>query len=100
MHVIVWEYTVPEAHRDAFERDYGPNGDWVALFRSAPGYIGTELLRDEKIPGRYITIDRWATEADFAAFKKTSGALYEAMDRQFESLTSHEVKTGTFRSVQ
>lgn len=53
--------------------------DWARLFRAAPGYRGTELLRDEEAPGRYLTIDRWAAQADFAAFKKTSGALYEAI---------------------
>ena len=100
MHVIVWEFTVPEAHRDAFERAYGPDGDWAALFRSAPGYLGTELLRDGNMPGRYLTIDRWTAHENFAAFKDVSGATYEAMDRRFEGLTSHEVKIGTFQDVR
>jgi heme-degrading monooxygenase HmoA len=100
MHVIVWEYNVPEAHRAAFERAYGPKGDWVVLFQSAPGYLGTELFRDEQIPGRYLTIDRWNAQDDFAAFKQLSSATYESLDRQFEGLSSHEVKVGTFQSIR
>jgi heme-degrading monooxygenase HmoA len=100
MHVIVWEYTVPEAHRGAFERAYGPDGDWAVLFRSASGYLGTELLRDEKAPGRYLTLDRWTTQEDFDAFKTVSATTYETMDRQFEGLTSQEAKLGTFQSAQ
>jgi hypothetical protein len=49
--------------------------------------------------GRYVTIDRWSTQADFAAFKRISDAAYESLDRQFEGLTAHEVKIGTFRVV-
>jgi hypothetical protein len=29
-----------------FESRYGPEGDWAQLFRRAPGYHGSELLRD------------------------------------------------------
>lgn len=49
--------------------------------------------------GRYLTIDRWRTPNDFAAFKSVSGDADESLDRQFEGLTAHEVKVGTFRSV-
>lgn len=96
MHVIVWEYMVPEAHRNAFERAYGPEGDWAALFGSARGYLGTELLRDSATPGRYVTIDRWEAPEDWDAFKQISSAAYDTLDRQFDGLTSHEVKIGVF----
>lgn len=96
MHVIVWEFTVPEERRETFEKAYGSEGNWAMLFGSAPGYLGTELLRDSTIPGRYLTIDRWRTLDDFEAFKGQSGAVYAALDREFEGLTSHEVKIGAF----
>jgi heme-degrading monooxygenase HmoA len=96
MHVIVWEFTVPEQHRNAFEKAYGSDGDWAVLFRTASGYLGTELLRDEQTAGRYLTIDRWEKPGDFANFKQVSGGAYEAMDREFEGLTAGEVKIGTF----
>ena len=99
MHVIVWEFSVPSEHRQAFEQAYGPEGAWDALFRTARGYLGTELLRDERMIGRYLTIDRWSTPEDFAAFKRASGAAYGSLDRQFESLTAREVTVGTFQAV-
>ena len=96
MHVIVWEFSVPSEHRPAFEQAYGPEGPWAVLFRTARGYLGTELLKDEQVAGRYLTIDRWNTPEDFAAFKRECGAAYDSLDRQFEGLTAHEVKIGTF----
>lgn len=99
MHLIVWEFSVPSEHRLAFEQAYGPDGAWALLFKTAPGYLGTELLRDEQVAGRYLTIDRWRTPEDFAAFKSRSGAAYESLDRRLEGLTAREVKVSTFRSV-
>jgi heme-degrading monooxygenase HmoA len=99
MHVIVWEFTVLDEHRDAFERAYGSEGDWAALFRSALGYLGTELLRGDQTVGRYLTIDRWDTAESFTRFKKASGAIYNTMDERFEGLTSRELKIGTFEKV-
>jgi heme-degrading monooxygenase HmoA len=99
MHVIVWEFSVPGEYRLAFEEAYGPEGAWAVLFRTAPGYLGTELLRDEQTIGRYLTVDRWRTPEDFAAFKSTSGAAYESLDRQCEGLTAREAEVGTFRAA-
>ena len=99
MHVIVWEFSVPSEHTQAFEEAYGVEGAWAALFRTAPGYLGMELLRDEQTIGRYLTVDRWSTPEDFAAFKSTSGAAYESLDRQCEGLTAREAKVGAFRTA-
>ena len=96
MHVIIWEFSVPTSRRHSFERDYGSEGPWVKLFRSAPGYLGTELLRDENDPERFITIDRWTSAAAFEAFKRDFGAAYEALDREFDGLSDRETKIGTF----
>jgi heme-degrading monooxygenase HmoA len=96
MHVIVWEFAIRQEQRETFERAYGPDGGWVALFRTAPGYLGTELLRDATAPGRYLTIDRWTTPEDFVNFKRASGEAYEALDRECEGLTASEAKIGTF----
>jgi heme-degrading monooxygenase HmoA len=98
MHVIVWEFTIRQEHREAFERAYGPDGDWAVLFRTAPGYLGTDLLRDNATPGRYLTIDRWDAAESFTTFKRNSGAAYKEMDRKFEGLTTHEIKIGVFDS--
>lgn len=99
MHVVVWEFSVLEEHRQTFERVYNPNGDWAILFRKSPGYLGTELFKDQTDPNRYLTIDRWKTERDFLAFKRDHGDAYRALDQAFEALTRREVKIGAFQTL-
>lgn len=67
-YAYLWEFHVRAESRDEFERHYGPEGSWAALFRRAPGYLGTHLLRDRATDGRYLTIDRWQSEAAYRAF--------------------------------
>ena len=43
---MVWSYDVKPELLKAFERTYGPGGDWVHLFQRAPGYSGTDLRRE------------------------------------------------------
>jgi len=100
MHVIVWEFHVADGKREAFERAYGTHGPWAVLFGKAIGYKGTELLRDEGDPSRFITIDRWETPQDFDNFKKAFGPAYEALDRELEGLSAREVKIGVFIDQQ
>jgi len=57
---------------------------------ASPNYQGTELLRDAYIPGSYLTIDRWASEEDFRAFRKDHDPEYESLDRTCDALTSRE----------
>jgi len=33
--IYVWEYIVPPNNSEAFQRAYGPDGDWAQLFRRA-----------------------------------------------------------------
>jgi hypothetical protein len=39
-YTYLWEFIVKPGHADEFQRQYGPSGPWVALFRLAPGYSG------------------------------------------------------------
>ena len=80
----------------AFEAAYGPQGAWAKLFGTSPDYQGTELLRDAYIPGGYLTIDRWASEEAFRAFRKDHDAEYEALDRSSDALTSRETRIGAY----
>ena len=70
MFIVVWQFEIAEENVAAFEAAYGPDGSWAQLFRSSPEYRGTELLRDAYISGNYLTIDRWASENAFRAFRK------------------------------
>ncbi len=96
VYVHVWEFTVDDASRSDFEREYGPEGRWAALFRRAPGYLGTQLLRDESTPGRYLTIDRWQSAAAYRSFRSAFAEAYESLDRKFEAMTREERTIGSF----
>ena len=96
MFVVVWQFEIAEEKVAAFEAAYGPDGAWAQLFRNSPNYLGTELLRDAYIPFTYLTIDRWASEDDFRAFRKDHDTEYEVLDRASDSLTSRETRIGAY----
>ncbi|MGA9584717.1 MAG: antibiotic biosynthesis monooxygenase family protein [Terracidiphilus sp.] len=96
MFVVVWQFEIAEEKISAFEASYGPNGNWAQLFRSSPGYLGTELLRDAYISGSYLTIDRWDSEDAYRSFRKENDPAYEALDRTCDALTSRETRIGAY----
>jgi heme-degrading monooxygenase HmoA len=96
---IVWEFRVRPGMEAEFERRYAPSGDWARLFAKAEGFLGTTLLRDPADPGRYVSIDAWADEGRFAAFKRVHAAAYAALDRECEALTESEVRIGSFEAL-
>jgi heme-degrading monooxygenase HmoA len=98
--VYVWEYDVRAGHECDFLAAYGPLGDWVALFRDAPGYVGTDLLRDRAKPLRFVTIDRWRDESDFRAFRLRAAAAFDAIDRRCEAYTLRERALGDFTTIE
>jgi heme-degrading monooxygenase HmoA len=97
MIALVFSYEVREATE--FERVYGPDGDWAHFFAGAAGYIGTELLRDVELPGRYLVIDRWDSADAYNAF---AGANQEEYMRRVDDTRFHyeqELRFGTFENV-
>lgn len=98
MFAAIWEYTVRPEAADAFEALYGPGGEWVALFREHPGYRGTELLRSE-IPDRYLTIDRWDSQAAYDAFLAAEKPRYAALDALGDALTLEERRIGRYTAA-
>jgi len=96
MFVILWQFDIAEDHIQGFEAAYGPDGLWAALFRRSSEYLGTELLRDAYVPGRYVTVDRWRGEDAFRAFRAQHDADYEALDRACDALTETETRIGAF----
>jgi len=96
MFVVVWQFEIAEDKIAGFESAYGPEGSWAELFRTSPNYLGTELLRDAYVPGRYLTIDRWASEDDFRAFRKDHDQAYETLDRACDALTAREMRVGAY----
>ena len=96
MFVVVWQFEIAEEKIPAFEAAYGPEGAWAKLFAASPNYLGTELLRDTYIPGSYLTIDRWASEDDFRAFRRDHDGEYETIDRSCDALTNRETRIGAY----
>jgi heme-degrading monooxygenase HmoA len=96
MFVVVWQFEIAEEKVAPFEAAYGPEGAWAGLFRTSSEYLGTELLRDAYIPGNYLTIDRWASEDAFRAFRKDHDQEYEVLDRACDELTSKETRIGAY----
>ena len=97
MIALVFSYEVRESAD--FERVYGPDGDWAQFFAGAPGYIGTELLRDVELPSRYLVIDRWESAEAYNTF---AAANREAYMRRVDDSRFHyeqELRFGTFENV-
>src|SRR2546423_7925812 len=99
IYVVAWAFQVAAKLRDEFEKAYGPNGDWVGLFRSAEGYLKTELHCDPENAGRYITLDFWRSHAQYEAFKEQAKSAYQDIDLKCERLTQDERLLGEFSSV-
>lgn len=97
-YAYLWEFHVQPECRAQFERHYGPEGTWAALFRQAPGYLGTLLLQDRSDPLRYVTIDRWQSLEAYRAFRARFARQYEELDRQCAGLTAREAPLGEFTS--
>ena len=93
---LVFTYDVSDP--DGFERVYGPEGKRPE-FRSGRGYVGTELLRDLEIPGRYLLVDRWESRDAYNDFVAANREEY--MRRVDDTAFHHasELRLGTFESV-
>lgn len=93
----VWEFHPRSDKRHAFEKAYGPNGDWARFFRRGRGYIGTELIRDPNVAGRYVTLDFWTSRLAYQKFRRQNLAAYKALDKRCEALTQSEKFVGNFQ---
>lgn len=98
-YVVVWQFTVKSGMEEDFEFHYGSRGPWCGLFQHADGYHGSELLRDSKTPGRYITIDYWSSKELYDDFCMRSEREYQRLDQQCAALTETEELIGTYVAV-
>lgn len=83
---IIWRYRVHPSQRAAFERAYGPAGDWTRLFSRHPGFRRTRLFRHRNAEGVYIVLDVWEHKSDYDDFRRRFAAEYRRLDRQFALL--------------
>jgi heme-degrading monooxygenase HmoA len=97
MIALVFSYEVRDPGQ--FERAYGPSGEWAQFFQGASGYIGTELLRDVEIPGRYLVIDRWESAEAYNAFATEHREEYMRRVDDTRFYYEQELRFGTFENV-
>jgi len=95
---VVWEFRVKPGKERGFELAYGPEGEWVRLFRHSADYLGTELLRDRRLRLCYLTLDRWSSRPAYLRFKKENRQAYQAIDAKCEAFTTRERLIGEFDS--
>jgi heme-degrading monooxygenase HmoA len=98
-YLIVWEFRVSHAMAQRFEQEYGTKGVWERLFRGAPGYVRSQLVRDPAQPGRYLTLDFWTSRQAYESFRREHAAEYKEIDRDCEKLTETELQIGGFEPV-
>ena len=91
---VVWEFRVRPGREAEFERRYGNEGDWVALFRAGEGYLDSTLVPDPAVRGRYLVTDRWRDAESYRRFKARFAQPYAALDRECEALTEDERALG------
>jgi heme-degrading monooxygenase HmoA len=94
---LVFSYEVRDA--EAFEQAYGNEGDWAQFFAQGHGYIGTELLRDAELPGRYLVIDRWESAEAYNAFATEHREEYMGRVDDTRFHYDQELRLGTFETA-
>jgi heme-degrading monooxygenase HmoA len=100
VYVIVWMFRPRPGRAAEFEWEYGPDGSWAALFRGAPGYLGTDLLCAADASGWYLTVDRWESSAAYEAFRVARQSEYDALDRACGGMTASEERVGDYVRVE
>lgn len=96
----IWEYEVKKQFIPQFEKAYGPEGDWVKLFRKCPGYLKTELKRDIENPNRFLTFDYWQSFSAFSSIRQIILSEYKALDKRCDDYTISENHIGVFEIAE
>jgi heme-degrading monooxygenase HmoA len=94
---VVWEFVVKPEAVARFQELYGTEGAWAALFRRYPGFGGTRLLQDSASRQRFLTVDSWESESQFAEMRRSAQEEYARLDAECENLTLSEREIGVFR---
>lgn len=90
MFQILWQFETTAAESARFMEVYGPAGPWVAFFRQAPGYLGTDLFASTATPLLFLTLDRWADRPAYETFRRERSTEYATIDAACEGLTTRQ----------
>jgi hypothetical protein len=95
MFLVLWEFEVKPGRTQRFQEAYGPDGDWVSLFRSDPNHVGTRLFQDTTRSDVFLTADYWHSRKSYEEFLALRGSEYKALDAATEDLTLSERHIGS-----
>lgn len=99
VYVKIWEFNAKAEARADFERFYGPDGEWVRLFRRSKAFLRTEFFRDWNAENHYLTIDYFASKAGFDDFMREFRQEYDALDLRSDGLLENEKEIGVFTAL-
>jgi heme-degrading monooxygenase HmoA len=99
MIATIWQYRVLTAHISAFERVYGPEGAWAALFSQTPGYMGTELLKTGTEGNVYLSVDWWASEFVYKKAMQQIEMERARLEDLYDDMTSEELLLGIHHCI-
>jgi heme-degrading monooxygenase HmoA len=99
VYIRIWEFQAQAGREKEFEKIYGPEGDWVELFRKSKAFLRTEVYRDLETSGRYVTIDYFSSQAAFQSFLKEFRERYGSLDQLGETVCASEKRIGSFGNV-
>ena len=91
-YAFIWEYDVKPERCDEFIDAYGTMGSWAQWFSRAEGYLGTQLLVDERVAYRFRTIDYFVSKIARDAYVSEHETSYLEMDILWEEATLSERK--------
>ena len=99
VYVRIWEFVARPEVQAEFENLYGPDGEWVQLFRRSKAFLRTELFRDLKRKNHYVTVDSFVSQAGYEDFLREFRQEYEALDRRCDGVRQSEKEIGTFAAL-
>src|SRR5262245_34145831 len=88
--LTLWEFEVKSGCEELFERAYGPEGEWVRLFRRDARDRGTRLVRYVGRERVYLTMDMWEAREAYEEFREKYATEYAEIDGNCKGLTEAE----------
>ena len=81
---MIREWLVHKGLEAEFERVFGSDGSWVKLLKSAEGYLGTRLEKQE-YRGFYRVRDSWRSHVDFERFREQRQEALKGFHQMLEA---------------
>jgi len=100
IYIRIWELQAKAGLEEEFEKVFGPEGDWVVLFRKSKAFVRTDLFRDLETRGHYVIVDHFASQSGFQTFLRENRAEFDALEKRSEGLCASEKRMGSFTDVE